>query len=324
MANKRADPFASCHPAVTFFYFAAVIVVTMFMTHPVLLFLSFFGACFYDVCLKGWKKVLKFNLLYTLPWMVIVAFINPAFNHYGVTTLFYLKTGPVTLEAIVYGIVLAFMLFIAILWFACFNAVMTTDKFVYLFGRVAPALSLVLSMVFRFVPRFAAQQKVIHAGQKCVGRDTKNGNFLQRVRHGVTILSILITWALENAIETSDSMQARGHGLPGRSAFSIFHFDRRDGIVSAVMAALFGISWIGFSKGYAFAEYNPVIKIAGWPLSAGSAAAYAAWGLFCSFPALFYVYENIRWTRLAARMNVSRSLPWYLTDLKEKQSVGVH
>lgn len=68
--------------------------------------------------------------------------------------LFYLKTGPVTLEAIVYGLVLASMLFISILWFSCYNKVMTTDKFVYLFGRVIPALSLVLSMVFRFVPRF--------------------------------------------------------------------------------------------------------------------------------------------------------------------------
>ncbi len=71
--------------------------------------------------------------------------------------LFYLKTGPVTLEAIVYGLVLASMLFISILWFSCYNKVMTTDKFVYLFGRVIPALSLVLSMVFRFVPRFGQQ-----------------------------------------------------------------------------------------------------------------------------------------------------------------------
>ena len=122
---------------------------------------------------------------------------QPAFNHYGVTTLFYLKTGPVTLEAIVYGIVLASMLFIAILWFSCYNEVMTTDKFVYLFGRVIPALSLVLSMVFRFVPKFNAQVKVIRNGQKCVGRDMSNGKLIKKIRYGLTILSILITWALE-------------------------------------------------------------------------------------------------------------------------------
>ena len=139
-----------------------------------------------------------------------------------------------------YGIVLASMLFIAILWFSCYNEVMTTDKFVYLFGRVIPALSLVLSMVFRFVPKFSAQVKVIRNGQKCVGRDMSNGKLIKKIRYGLTILSILITWALENAIDTSDSMRARGYGLKGRSAFSIYHFDRRDVTVTGILAGLSG------------------------------------------------------------------------------------
>lgn len=317
-SRKKSDPFSACHPAVTFLYFMTVLLVTMFITHPVILALSFLGACAYDVCLSGWKKVLKFNLLFTLPWMIIVAFINPAFNHYGVTVLFYMKTGPVTLEAIVYGVVLASMLFIAILWFACFNIVMTTDKFVYLFGRVAPALSLVLSMVFRFVPRFAAQQKIISAGQKCIGRDTKNGNFFQRIRHGITILSILITWALENSIETSDSMQARGHGLPGRTSFSIFRFDRRDAVVTGAALIFFGVSCFGFSNGLVFAQYDPFIKIAGMSAAPLNIVTFTAWGIFCCFPALFNLIERIRWRYLSARMNEERNLPWYLTDPNEK------
>lgn len=144
MKEKRGDAFSDCHPAVNFFWFAAVILITMLNSHPVFLGISFLGAFCYASRLQGWQRVLKFNLLATLPAMIIVAFINPAFNHYGVTMLFYLKTGPVTLEAIVYGLVLASMLFISILWFSCYNKVMTTDKFVYLFGRVIPALSLVL------------------------------------------------------------------------------------------------------------------------------------------------------------------------------------
>ncbi len=41
-------------------------------------------------------------------------------------------------------------------------------------------------------------------------------------------MSILVTWALENAIDTADSMKDRGYVLPGRTAFSIYRFDRRD------------------------------------------------------------------------------------------------
>lgn len=168
--KRRADAFSSCHPAVNFVYFLVVLLTTVLMTHPVLLGISFAGALCYAGRLRGWRPVLKFNILYSIPAMILVALINPLFNHYGVTFLFYLKTGPVTVEAIVYGVVLSSMLFISILWFSCCNVVMTTDKFVYLFGRVIPALSLVLSMVFRFVPRFHAQAKIIRNGQKAVGR----------------------------------------------------------------------------------------------------------------------------------------------------------
>ena len=76
--NKRSDAFSACHPAVNFFYFMLVLLVTMFLSHPVLLGISFLGAFFYAVRLKGWKAVAKFNLIFTLPAMVIVAFINQA------------------------------------------------------------------------------------------------------------------------------------------------------------------------------------------------------------------------------------------------------
>ena len=312
--HRRADAFSECHPAVNFFYFLIVLLVSMFLSHPVLLGLSFLGGLCYAIRLKGWRQVVKFNLLFTLPAMVIVAFVNPAFNHYGVTFLFYLKTGPVTLEAMVYGVVLASMLFIAVLWFSCYNEVMTTDKFVYLFGRVIPALSLVLSMAFRFVPRFEAQLHVIRKGQKAIGRDVRNGNVLQKIRHGITILSIMITWALENAIGTSDSMRARGYGMKGRTAFSLFRFDARDGKVSAVLAALFSVCLIGFHKGVASAQYNPVIRIGGLPLSGQSLPVYAAWAGICFFPVLMGLWEDHTFRKLEAMGNRERHLPWYLTD----------
>lgn len=96
---------------------------------------------------------------------------------------------------------------------------MTSDKFVYLFGRIIPALSLVLSMSLRFVPRFTAQIKVISNAQKCVGRDVGSGGLIKRAKQGIKILSILVTWALENAIDTADSMKDRGYGLPGAPPF---------------------------------------------------------------------------------------------------------
>ena len=232
------DAFSRCHPILNFFYFAVVLGFTMFIQHPVYLAVSFVAATAYSMWLNGVGKVLKINFLLTIPSLLIVALLNPMFNHYGVTPLLYIESSGnwVTLEALVYGIVLGCVLFIMILWFSCYNQIMTSDKFIYLFGRIIPAMSLMLSMALRFVPHFIAQLKVIRNGQKCVGMDVSNGKWFKKVRYALNMVSILVTWALENAIETADSMKSRGYGLKGRTAFSIYRFNRRDKILGGMLA----------------------------------------------------------------------------------------
>ncbi len=237
---KHRDPFSSYHPLVNFLYFGLVVGCAMVLMHPASLVISLVCAIAYSVDLNG-RKAVRFQLRCMLPMMALAAIINPAFQHEGATILCYLPTGnPLTLESILYGLAAAGMLAAVITWFTCYHAVMTSDKFVYLFGRVIPALSLVLSMTLRFVPKFKAQFQVVSQAQRCVGRDTVNGSLLRRLRNAVTIFSIMITWSLENAIETADSMKSRGYGLPGRTAFSIYRFDDRD------KAALAWLAFCGF------------------------------------------------------------------------------
>ena len=133
---------------------------------------------------------------------------------------------------------------------------------IYLFGRIIPALSLVLSMTLRFVPRFNTQLKIIRKSQRCVGRDVSNGSIPQRIKHGVTILSILVTWSLENAIETADSMKSRGYGLPGRSAFSIYRFDERDKYALLWLGFCLWYVVFGWASGGLYFRYYPSIKVA--------------------------------------------------------------
>ncbi|MDR2615627.1 MAG: energy-coupling factor transporter transmembrane protein EcfT, partial [Oscillospiraceae bacterium] len=142
MANR--DTFSGYHPIVNFTYFALVIAFSMVFTSPYCLVSSLICAFSYSVYLNG-RRALRFSLAYMLPMLIFAALFNPAFNHEGATILTYLPSGnPLTLESIVYGAASAAMLVTVISWFSCFNAVITSDKFVYLFGRVIPALSLIL------------------------------------------------------------------------------------------------------------------------------------------------------------------------------------
>jgi len=235
-----------------------------------------------------------------LPMMLFTAILNPLFNHAGGTILAYLWNGnPLTLESIAFGVASATMLVTVISWFACFNKVMTSDKFVYLFGKIIPALSLILSMALRFVPRFREQIRVVSNAQKCIGRDVSNGNIFQKVRFGLRIISIMVTWSLENAIETADSMKSRGYGLPGRTAFSIFHFDKRDfrGLVYIMICAMIIIT--GNVSGVYRFRYFPTIQ-GEW--TGATIAVFAAYFALAAFPLIANFKEDIVWARLESRI----------------------
>jgi energy-coupling factor transport system permease protein len=281
-------------------YFVVVLAFSMILMHPICLVISLLSAFSYALYLNG-RKAWRFNLRYMLPLLILTALLNPAFNHRGMTILTYFKNGnPLTLESIVYGIAAALMLITVISWFSCFNAVMTSDKFVYLFGRIIPALSLILSMSLRLVPRYRAQIRVITDAQRCIGRDVSTGGLLRRARHGIRILSIMVTWALENAIETADSMKCRGYGLPKRTAFSIFRFDRRD--LSALLFVLIcgGYLTAGTVSGGLGFLYYPMLE--GVRTGTYAISLFVCYCALCLMPLALNVREDRKWKSLRSNI----------------------
>ena len=116
------------------------------------------------------------------------------------------------------------MLVTIMFWFSSFNKIITTDKFVYLFGKIIPSLSLILSMSLRLLPNFKRQMQSIAESRKAMGKDIANGNIINKFTNAVSIFSIMISWAFENSIDTADSMKSRGYGVKKRTTFSIYHF----------------------------------------------------------------------------------------------------
>ena len=296
---KNRDTFSSYHPAVNFLYFGLVLLFAMCLMHPVCLGITLAAAVTYHVYLKG-HKAARFSLLFMLPVMILAALVNPAFNHEGTTILTYLPSGnPLTSESIWYGIAAAAMLAAVLSWFACYTEVMTSDKFVYLFGKIIPALSLVLSMTLRFVPRFKAQLDTVKEAQVSIGRDPSEGSVLQRLKKAVTVISIMITWALENAIETADSMRSRGYGLPGRTAFSIYRFDSRDKLAVCWLVfcgIVLGAGWAGGAFAW---RYYPTVKGALGVLPFAFQLVYAA---LCFTPVFLDLREDLTWKRLQSEI----------------------
>ena len=294
------DSFTNYHPIVNLLYFTLVIAFSMLLTNPVAQIIALACAITYAVSVEG-KKSVMFLLKFCLPMVLLTAFINPAFSHEGVTILYYFSSGnPLTLESILYGIGAGIMLVTVLLWFSAFSRVMTSDKFIYLFGKVIPALSLVLSMSLRFVPKFKKQTEVVVEAQRCIGRDISTGSLWQRFKTAVVIFSIMITWALENAIETADSMKSRGYGLKGRTAFSIYRMDDRD---------KYALIWLGFCGLFLTAgvmlsafgfRYFPSIRYAALDMT--TIPFYTVYFGLCITPVVLNFTEERKWKTIYSKM----------------------
>lgn len=294
------NEFKTYHPIVNFTYFLFIIGFSMFFMHPLCLLISFACALTYSIILKG-KKSVKFNLIYMLPLMLAAAIINPAFNHEGITVLLYLPSGnPITLESVIYGLSAALMMATVIGWFSCYNEVMTSDKFIYLFGRVIPSLSLILSMTLRFVPKFFNRLKIVTNAQKCIGRDASSGNIIKRAKNGLSILSIMTTWALENSVETADSMKSRGYGIRGRTAFSVFSFEKRDAKALAFIILLSLYVLAGVFTDAIYFRYFP--NILGADFSPFGLSVFAAYIALCMLPIIIEMWEVRRWKAIKSKM----------------------
>lgn len=292
--------FSDYHPIVNMLYFVLVIISSMMIMHPICLSISMICSLVYSGMLLGSKSI-KNNLRLVLPMALMAVLINAAFNHEGTTILLYLKSGnPLTLESMAYGVGASTMLISVICWFSCYNEVMTSDKFIYLFGRIIPSLSLLLSMVLRFVPKFKEQIKVIAHAQKCIGQDIHQGNWIKRAQNGLKILSILVTWALENSIQTADSMRSRGYGFKGRTAFSIFRITNRDVVALMVIVVLSVYLMVGMLSGGLFWRYFPNIRSN--TFSIVNVSLYIIYAGYCSMPIIIEIMEDNKWKRLESNL----------------------
>jgi energy-coupling factor transport system permease protein len=175
---------------------------------------------------------------------------------------------------------------------------MTSDKVVFLFGRVAPRLSLVLSMALGLIPKLKKDYKKISAAQKALGMYTSN-SLTDRILGRLRALSALMGLTLESGIERADSMAARGYGLRGRTSYAIYSWNRRDIGVLALISAVFGVLIAGLTLGE---RVNFYPAFSGFSFSLGDILAYASIAVLGLFMGILEIGESIKWRLLVSKI----------------------
>ena len=310
--------FKGYHPLVNVLFFISIIAFGMLLRHPVYLVISFISSTAYYLKLSG-KDGRKTVFRFLLPMLLFVVIINSFFNHYGVTTLFILPSGNnFTFEALVMGIVSGITVVSVIQWFFCCNEVVTEDKFMHIFGRILPKGALVVSMILRFVPLYRRRYKEISQARKCIGLNGTD-SFICKMKNTFKNIGILVSWSFENAIETADSMKARGYGLKGRTYYSRFQWHTGDTLAIIPLTLFDALIISGLVGNSAYCIYNPYVIInppseSGTtyiinelnltinPFTILSIISLIAFTLLCFLPLIIDLKEDIKWHRLQSKI----------------------
>lgn len=273
--------FEACHPAVNLLYFAAVITGMIGFRHPVFLGISFLCAFAYSVKRNRWRA-LVFDLV-LIPLAALFALYYSSYHHFGMTELGVNFVGNrLTLESMVYGLVLGYVIAGVMIWLSCVYSVFTTDKVVYLFGAVSPRLSLFLAILLRLVPRIKQEARRINMARRGIGRGADQGNLLRRLINCVCIFSMLISWTIGALRQISDSMRSRGSVLRGRTAFSIYRFDNRDRAYVIGLFACLTVTAMGYLLRQTRMVYDP--RLLWTPVTVMSYVFYLGYAVFCLMP----------------------------------------
>lgn len=290
--------FEACHPAVNFIFFAAAIYGAVSFKHPVFLAIAYVCAFAYSVKRRG-RGAVGFNLC-LLPLVLAFALYYSSYHHFGVTVLRKnFINNNITLESFVYGLVIGLRFATLCMWLEAMFRVVSSDKVVYLFGKVSPLLALFLTILLRLIPRIGNEARRINLAQKGIGRGSNQGSIFRRFINCLRIFSMLITWMISALALESDSMRSRGSLLRGRTAFSIYRFDNRDRAFVIALFSCITMTAMGVILGASKMWYNP--RIIWRPLNAIGVLTSIGYLTLCMMPMGLELWTEYRFRKASEK-----------------------
>lgn len=276
--------FSAMHPSVPACYLVITLVLTMAAMQPVLIALSLAGGLVYGCCARGVRETLR-GLRWQLPFVVLVALVNPLFSASGSTELFRMGARAVYLESLAFGCAMGGLFVAAALWFSAGTRLCPFDKVMALAGNASPVVALMVSMTMRLIPRFVRRGRQIATAQAVNARALRATDGL---RDRLQLTTTLMDWGMEDSLETADAMRARGWGAARRTTYTRYRFCPSDALaLTGLISAGVILGVLAWSATAQYAFYPTMSELVAW----WGYAPYAAWMLM---PAALHVREERR------------------------------
>lgn len=274
--GSSASPLHAARAAVGCALCAALALPALLFDSPVVLGAVVLSACLTGAAAGAGRALLR-TLLLALPFALLIALLNPIVTHNGLTVIARLGEAPVlgridvTLEALVYGGVLALRALALILCAALYAAVVDPDEVLRMFRRVSLRSALTATLATRMVPVLQRDGRRMADAQRC-----RPGASPSRV----ALVRAVAAGALDRAVNVAAALEVRGYGAARRPARMRAPWSRHDVAFALVATALLALTVAARLAGAA--------SFGAYPLLHGSwdVATWALAGVLLALPLL--------------------------------------
>ena len=284
--------FEEFHPLVSFIFFVLALSLFILMIHPVFLLLGLIFILMINITYRSIEQLRQWAAFMIISSLFIFL-LNPLFNERGRHVLFVFHQHRITVESLVYGGMSALSLVVIMAMFVSYNKIMTPNKLLFLFSKILPQFAVLLMLTLRFIPLMKRRLDEISSIQLSKGISVLHGPLNKRVKTGLLYVQVLLTYSLEEAIQTADSMKAREYGKGLRSSYEYFKFKKRDGLALVYLLLLFLLILWGRFKGFGHLTVYPIME--SWQLGTGDIRIMVFYCLFLGFPLLIELGGYFRW-----------------------------
>ncbi|SMO95159.1 energy-coupling factor transporter transmembrane component T [Melghirimyces algeriensis] len=251
--------FRDFHPAVCFVYYAGSLLLLLLMVHPFFTLSALVVLFAVNLLYDAGKRLLQLKSV-ILMTAGIILIVNPLTSERGAHILWEGMSHRITLEAVLYGGMMAGTVVGVIASFASYQQVISTHQFLYLFSRLLPQWALLTVLSLRFVPLMQRRLEEIMRVQRSREGEMSNFHFREQLRRRMKRLEVLLTWSLEDGLQTADSMKARGYGAGRRSSYIPYRWRLSDGVSLFFLMATAGLCLFGWVQGMGVLTIYPIME----------------------------------------------------------------
>ena len=272
----------SLSPLVKLAWGGGLVVLSLLFNHPLyilILFLSVIPLVWLGGVGREWASTLKFTIWLGLSIIVINALFSFHGDHVLLAAPFRLPVigqPVITLEAIVFGAVMALKLLVIISVFVLINLTVHPDDImaVLLKLRLPYKSVLVTSLSTRFVPCFIEDVGRISDGYRTRGVQLDAGGWFKRLKNRARMTLALLANSLDRAVQVAEAMEARAFGNGKKRVFY------KEVNITKTDAAALGVAILPLAAGIVFRvmgfgdyQYYPQLAAVGggnieWALAA--------------------------------------------------------